>query len=164
MNLQTAAVLTGMISSVATTLTLIALIVSIRQNTRSQKILAVQSLAGAIAAINVPAMQSPQLGDALAAAVKDWKSATREQRTIAHYFLFTWFKLAEMAWYQQQAGVLDQDQWSGWETSTRMFYHGEGVRQGWWAHRKNSYSKAFRDYLARTEPPSGIVPLHDLLG
>lgn len=164
MDLQTTAVLTGMISSVATTATLIVLMVSIRQNTRSQKILAVQSLAGAIAAINVPAMQSPELGKALAATVKDWKSATRDQRAVSHYFRFTWFKLAEMAWYQQQAGVLDQDQWSGWETSTRMFHHSEGVKHWWWARRKNGYSKAFQDYLSRTEPPSGLLSLDDLIG
>lgn len=164
MNLPTAAVLSGMISSIATTLTLIVLIVSIRQNTRSQKVLAVQSLAGAITALNVPAMESPELGNALAAVVKDWKSATREQRAIAHFFLFTWFKLAEMAWYQRQAGVLDQEQWSGWETATRQFYHSESVREWWWAKRKNSYSKVFRDYLAQTDAPTGIIPLDDLLG
>lgn len=164
MDLQTAAVLTGIVSSVATTLTLIVLIVSIRQNTRAQKVLAVQSLAGAIAAINVPAMESPELGTALASTLKDWNSATHEQKTVSHYFLFTWFKLAEMAWYQQQAGVLDQDLWAGWESVTRIFYHSNGVKQVWWPNRRASYSTAFQEHLAGTEPPTGILPLSELIG
>ena len=164
MDLQTAAAFTGIVSSIATTLTLIVLIVSIRQNTRSQKVLAVQSLAGAIAAINVPAMSSPELGTALASVMKDWNAATHEQKTVSHYFLFTWFKLAEMAWYQREAGVLDQDQWSGWETVTRIFYHSEGVKQVWWPNRRSAYSTAFQQYLATTSPPTDIVPLGELIG
>ena len=78
--------------------------------------LAVESLAAAITAIKVPGMQSPALGTALAKATADWSSATREERMIAHFFLFSFFKLLENAWYQQKAGILDQAQWVGWET------------------------------------------------
>jgi hypothetical protein len=92
----------------AVTLTLIAVIVSLRQNTRSQKALAVESLAAAITAINLPGMESPALGAALAKAMADWSLATREERMIAHFFLFSFFKLLENAWYQQKAGILDQ--------------------------------------------------------
>src|SRR6476619_8666820 len=48
---------------------------------------------------NVPAMQSPALGTALATALKDWSSASHDERVIAHYFLFCFFKLHEQAWY-----------------------------------------------------------------
>ena len=69
----------------------------IRQNTQSQRVVAVESLATAIAAINVPAMQSPALGTALATALKDWSLASHDERVIAHYFLFCFFKLHEQA-------------------------------------------------------------------
>ena len=96
--------------------------------------------------------------------MQDWNSATREQKTVAHYFLFTWFKMAEMAWYQQQAGVLDQDQWSGWEAVTRIFYHSEGVKRVWWPNRSVAYSTAFQEHLAKTDSLSGIIPLNELIG
>src|SRR6266487_6467649 len=115
MNLQVFVALAEIVSALAVTLTLIALIVTIRQNTRSQKALAVDSLAAAITSINVPAMESPALGSALAKATADWRSATREERIVAHYFLFSLFKLLENAWYQQKAGILDKTQWLGWE-------------------------------------------------
>ena len=162
MNLQTVVSLAKIISALAVTLTLIAVIVSLRQNTRSQKALAVESLAAAITAINVPGMQSPALGTALAKATADWSSATREERMIAHFFLFSFFKLLENAWYQQKAGSLDQAQWVGWETMLRKYYHAEGVQQAWWPARKNGYSPEFQKFLSGTKPPEELGSLSEL--
>ena len=162
MNLQTVVSLAKIISALAVTLTLIAVIVSLRQNTRSQKALAVESLAAAITAINVPGMQSPALGTALAKATADWSSATREERMIAHFFLFSFFKLLENAWYQQKAGILDQAQWVGWETMLRKYYHAEGVQQAWWPARKNGYSPEFQKFLSETKPPEELGSLSEL--
>ena len=114
MDLQVFVAVAQIVSALAVTLTLIAVVVSLRQNTRSQKALAVESLAAAITAINVPAMESPALGTALAKATADWNSASCEERMLAHFFLFSFFKLLENAWYQQKAGILDQAQWIGW--------------------------------------------------
>ena len=162
MSLQTIVSLAEIISGLAVTLTLIAVIVSLRQNTRSQKALAVESLAAAITAINVPGMQSPALGTALAKATADWSSATREERMIAHFFLFSFFKLLENAWYQQKAGILDQAQWIGWETMLRRYYHADGVQQAWWPARKNGYSPEFQKFLSQTKPPEELSSLNEL--
>jgi hypothetical protein len=88
MDLQTFVAVAQIVSALAVTLTLIAVIVSLRQNTRSQKALIVDSLAAAITSINVPAMDSPFLGSALSRATADWASANREERIVAHYFCF----------------------------------------------------------------------------
>src|SRR6185503_20617565 len=147
MNLQVIVALAQIVSALAVLLTLVALSISIRQNTRSQKALVVDSLAAAITSINVPAMESPVLGSALSKATADWSSASREERMLAHFFLFSFFKLLENAWYQQKAGILDQAQWVGWETMLRKYYHAEGVQRAWWPARKNSYSPEFQKFL-----------------
>jgi len=134
----------------------------IRQNTQSQHVVAVESLAAAIAAINVPAMQSPLLGTALAKTLKDWTAATHDERVIAHYFLFSFFKLHEQAWYQYKSHVLDHTQWIGWENLIRVYYHSPGIQQVWWPSRRQAFSPQFQAYLAATEPPEAIVPLSDL--
>jgi hypothetical protein len=162
MNLQVLVALAEIISASAVTLTLIALIVSIRQNTRSQKALAVDSLAAAITSINVPAMKSHVLGCALSKATADWGSASREERIITHYFLFSFFKLLENAWYQQKAGILDQAQWLGWETLLRKYYHADGVRRVWWPGRKHAYSPEFQKFLSDTKPPDELGSLNEL--
>ena len=162
MDLQVLVALAEIVSASAVVLTLVVLIVSIRQNTRSQKALVVDSLAAAITSINVPAMESPVLGSALSKATADWGSATREERIVAHYFLFSFFKLLENAWYLQKAGILDQAQWLGWETVLRKYYYAEGVRRVWWPGRQNAYSPEFQKFLSGTKPPDELGSLTDL--
>ena len=162
MNLQELVALAEIVSAFAVVLTLIVLIISIRQNTKSQKALVVDSLAAAITSINVPAMESSALGSALAKATADWRSASREERVIAHYFLFSLFKLLENGWYQQKAGILDQAHWLGWESLLRKYYLAEGVRRVWWHSRKHAYSPEFQKYLATTKPPEDLSSLGEI--
>jgi len=162
MNLQVLVALAEIVSASAVVLTLVVLIISIRQNTKSQKALVVDSLAAAITSINVPAMESPALGSALSKATADWRSASREERIIAHYFLFSLFKLLENAWYQQKTGVLDQAHWLGWESLLRKYYHSDGVRRVWWPSRKHAYSPEFQNFLSETKPPKELSSLGEL--
>jgi hypothetical protein len=159
MTMENLAAIAEIVNAAAVTLTLLGLIATIRQNTKSQKAMAVDSLAAAIAAINVPATQSPALGSALSSAVNDWASATRDERIMTHYFLFSFFKLHESAWYQLQAGILDAAQWQGWEKGVRKFYHSKGVREVWWPNRRHAFSPEFQAYLAATSPPDEIGSL-----
>jgi hypothetical protein len=162
MDLQVFVAIANIVNALAVTFTLAVLIVSIRQNTKSQKVLAVDSLAAAIASINVPAMESPVLGSAIAKATDNWDSASREECIMAHYFPFSFFKLSENAWYQQKAKILDRIQWLGWETLLRKYYHSEGVCQVWWPNRGHAYSQEFQRFLAETVPPDDIGSLSDL--
>ena len=68
MTLEQLSALAQIVGAGALLASLIFVGLQIRQNTQSQRVVAVESLAAAIAAINVPAMQSPALGAALATA------------------------------------------------------------------------------------------------
>jgi hypothetical protein len=162
MNLQVLVALAEIVSALAVVLTLVVLIISIRQNTKSQRALVVDSLAAAITSINVPAMESPTLGSALSKATANWSSASREERIVAHYFLFSFFKLLENAWYQQKTNVLDRAQWLGWEKLLRKYYHSDGVRRVWWPARQHGYSPEFQRFLSGTKPPDELGNLNDL--
>jgi hypothetical protein len=76
--------------------------------------------------------------------------------------LFSYFKLAENAWYQRQAGVLEAAQWDGWERMVRLYYHSDGVRRAWWPRRRGAFSDAFQAYLASTAAPEDFGSLNDL--
>jgi len=162
MTIEQLSALAQIVGASAVLASLIFVGLQIRQNTHSQRIVAVESLAAAIAAINVPAMQSPALGTALATALKDWSLASHDQRVIAHYFLFCFFKLHEQAWYQYRSRVLDDAQWVGWENLIRAYYHSPGIQQVWWPSRREAFSPQFQAYLAATEPPRAISTLADL--
>jgi hypothetical protein len=158
-NLAAWAQLFGVISVV---ISIVGLIVTIRQQTKFQKAMVVDSLATAIVSINIPCTESPALGLALSRAVTDWSSATRDERVMAHYFLFSFFRLLENAWYQQRSGVLDQAQWVGWETLMRKYFHSDGVQKVWWPNRRHTYSPEFQRYLATTTPPTNLAGLHEI--
>src|SRR5438046_7059893 len=162
MNLQVIVALAQIVSALAVLLTLVVLIISIRQNTRSQKDLVVDSRAAAITSSNVPAMESPVLGSALSKATADWSSASRDERIIAHFFLFSFFKLLENACYQQKTGVLDQAQWVGWEKLLRKYYHSNGVGRVWWPDRQHGYSPEFQKFRSETQPPDELGRLNQL--
>ncbi len=162
MDLQYLASIAEIVGAIAVVVTLVFLVVSIRQNTMSQRALAVDSLTAAITAINVPAIESPKVGAAVAKAVNDWDNASRDERIIAHFFIFSFFKLAENAWYLRQSNVLDEGQWLGWETSLRMYYHSDGIQKVWWPNRRNAYSVEFQRFLAETTPPDGHGSLADI--
>jgi len=150
MTLQLISDLSQIAATIAVVASLLFVGMQIRQNTRSQRVVAVNSLTAAAVAINVPGMESPAFGEALASAMKDWRGASREERIVAHYFLFSFFKLAESAWYQRELQALDVSQWAGWESLMLSFYHCDGVKSGWWLHRGDVYSPRFRAYLEST--------------
>jgi len=152
------------INAVAVVVTLVVVIVSIRQNTKAQRAVAVDSLAAAIAAINVPLIEAPAVGLAISRAMADWQSASPSDRVTAHYFLFSLFKLHENAWYQQKEGTLDEEQWRGWQMLLRKYYHSKGVREVWWPARRHGYSRAFQEFLAATSDAPEIGSLGDLFG
>ena len=79
-----------------------------------------------------------------------------------HFFLFSFFKLLENAWYQRRAGILDQAQWIGWETLLRKYYHADGVRRVWWPGRKDAYSPEFQKFLSGTKPADELGNLNEL--
>lgn len=159
MSMQDLVALAEIASALGVLLSLIFVGLQIRQNTKAQRVLAVESLSAAITAINVPAMESPALGSAVSKVCADWYGASREERIIAHYFLFSIFKLLETAWYQQKSQTLDPAHWAGWERLLLMLYHSPGIQAVWWPSRKHAYSPEFQAYLAATRPSDGVAPL-----
>jgi hypothetical protein len=150
MTLQQASDFSQIIGAISVVASLVFVGLQVRQNTRSQRLVAVNSLTAAAVAINAPGMESPFFGEALSQAMTDWETATREQRIVSHYFLFSFFKLAESAWYQRQVQVLDATQWAGWERLLLAFYHCDGIKFGWWRYRGDVYSPEFQIYLSGT--------------
>ncbi len=164
MSMQAFVAIAEIVSALSVAATLGLMVVSLRQNTNAQRAVAVDSLAAAIATINVPAIGSPVVGSAVCSATTDWWQATRDERIVAHYFLFSYFKLSENGWYQQRAKILEREQWLGWEKNLRKLYHSSGVQDAWWPNRRNAFSQQFQDYLSNTTSPGDIGSLSDVFG
>jgi hypothetical protein len=162
MSLEQAACLGQVIAALAVLASLVFVGFQIRQAARFQKLAAVDALSTAIAGINLAGMETPVLGEALATASLDWDVASREQRIVAHYFLMSYFKLAENAWNQRRAGILTSDQWFGWENMLLIFYHSAGVQGAWWPRRRNAFSPPFQAYLSGTNAPRDFATMSEV--
>jgi len=151
-----------LIAAIGVIASLFYLAVQIRQNTRSQRSIVVDSLTGSLIALLGPQATDPALTRAFAAAVEDWHAATEEDRLRAIALLLMLFKLCENAWFQQRQGTLDREQWQGWDLYIRAYYHRPGVKS-WWSLRRGMFAAGFRDYLEATEPIAEAVPLTELI-
>src|SRR5437016_13039748 len=83
----------------------------IRQNTRSQRSVVVDSLTGSLIAVLGPQASDPALTRACAAAVEDWRGAAAEERLRAACVLLAPFKLSETAWFQARRGTPERERW-----------------------------------------------------
>src|SRR5438128_837131 len=100
------------------------------------------SLAHSIVDLLGSMAQQPESVRAFAAVVQDWERASDEERLRAVSFLFATFKFFENAWFQRRQGILDPEQWLGWDVYIRLYFHQPGV-QTWWRLRKVAFAPGF---------------------
>ena len=162
MSLETINSVAQIVAAIGVVASLFYLAAQIRQNTKSQRSVVVDSLTSSLIALLGPQAADPSLTRSFATAVEDWQGATEEDRSRAAATLFTLFKLFENAWFQQRQGTLDREQWEGWDLYIRVYFHRPGV-QVWWSDRKAMFAAGFRKYIEATQPVSGVTPLSQLI-
>jgi hypothetical protein len=161
-SLETINSVAQIVAAIGVIASLFYLAAQIRQNTKSQRSVVVDSLTSSLIALLGPQSYDPELMRSFSAAVDDWHGATVEDRTRAVATLFITFKLFENAWFQQRQGTLDREQWEGWDLHMRVYYHRPGV-QVWWSDRRAMFAAGFRKYIEATQPVSGVSPLSQLI-
>ena len=162
MTLETLSSVAQLVAAIGVVASLFYLAVQIRQNTRSQRSVVVDSLTSSLIALLGPHSPDPNQMRAFASVVEDWHGATEDDRLRAVSMLFTTFKLFENAWFQQRQGTLEREQWESWDLHIRVYYHRPGV-QTWWSDRRGLFSVGFRNYLEATKPISEVSPLRQLI-
>jgi hypothetical protein len=161
-SLETINSIAQIVAAIGVIASLFYLAAQIRQNTRSQRSIVVDSLTSSLINLLGPQSSDPDLTRSFASATEDWHGASVEDRSRAAATLFTLFKLLENAWFQKRQGTLEREQWEGWDLYVRVYFHRPGV-QVWWADRKAMFAAGFRNYVEGTKPVSGVSPLSQLI-
>lgn len=162
MSLETINAIAQLIAALGVIASLFYLAVQIRQNTRSQRSIVVDSLAQSLINLVGPQSTDPVLTRAFASATEDWHGAAEADRLRAAPVLFPLFKLFENAWFQKRQGTLDAEQWEGWDAYARMYFHLPGVKM-WWQLRRAAFASGFRDYIESTKPIPEMLPLSQVI-
>jgi hypothetical protein len=161
-NLETISAIAQLVAALGVIASLFYLAAQIRQNTRSQRSVVVDSLTQSLIHLLEPQASDPELTRAFVAATEDWQSASETDRLRSVSILFTTFKLFENAWFQRRQGTLEPAQWEGWDLHMRVYYHRPGVKT-WWSLRRGMFAADFRRYLEATKPITDLAPLSQLI-
>lgn len=162
MNLEAVNALAQLIAAIGVIASLFYLAAEIRQNTRSQRMAVVDSLAHSIADLLVPLSHNPELMRAFSAVAENWYGATEEDRLRVLPFNLALFKLFENAWFQKRQRTLDPQQWEGWDLYIRMYYHRPGMKD-WWRLRRAAFAPGFRDYVESSAPIEELPSVTELI-
>jgi hypothetical protein len=127
-SLEAVNVLAQLIAAIGVIVSLFYLAAQIRQNTRSQRSVVVDSLTHSLIDLLGPQAQNPESLRAFSVVIEDWHGSTEHDRVRALPFIFATFKIFENAWFQQRQGTLDRQQWEGRDAYIRIYYHRPGVK------------------------------------
>jgi hypothetical protein len=160
--LETLNAIAQLIAALGVIASLFYLAAQIRQNTRSQRSVVVDSLTRSLIDLLGPQTSDLNQMQAWISVTEDWHRATEADRLRGIFLLFTMFKVFENAWFQQCQGTLDPEQWEAWDLHIRVYYHRPGVKS-WWSLRRAMFAAGFREYLASSDPVKDLPPISQLM-
>ena len=162
MNWESINSIAQLIAALGVVASLFYLAAQIRQNTRSQRSLVVDSLTRSLNDLIGPQASDLTQMQTWISITEDWCGATEADRLRGIFLLFTMFKVFENAWFQQCQGTLDPEQWEAWDLHIRVYYHRPGVKT-WWSLRRGMFAAGFREYLESSEPVKDLPPISELI-
>jgi len=160
--LETVSAIAQIIAAIGVIASLFYLAAQIRQNTRSQRAVVVDSLAHSLIDLLGPQAHDVEFTRAFSRVINDWNGASEEDRIRTVSVLLAVFKLFENAWFQKRQGTLDAQQWEGWDAYARMYFHLPGVKT-WWQLRRAAFAHGFRNYLESSQPIAEMTPLSEII-
>lgn len=152
MNISNLADISEIIGSIAVVITLIFLVLQMRENTRAIKASTRQSARDADSQAIIAAIEHP-------GAILAWtKPEMTDEEAVQHTFWLTlFFRNRENDWFQYQRGVMDKDTWERYKSSITATFMSERNRNWWF----NWGTLVFNpDYVAQVNSVLEKTPTH----
>jgi hypothetical protein len=160
MNVETINVWAQLVASIGVIVSLFYVAAQVRQNTRSSRAIVVDSLARSMHDLAFEMAQNDELL-MTATMLKDWSSASELERARYASFMLAYFKLFENGWFQMRKGMLERDQWEGYDAFLRTVWVQPAV-QTWWSMRRTFFAPGFRNYVENLKEAPGVPSLTQL--
>ena len=136
-----------LVGGAAVIVTLFYLAIQVRQNTRSNRLVATQGLVAGQASANLLAAVHGDLAAIMNTGVFSEDDLTPKERHRFNCYLIAFYVQVDFAYQQFLAGQLDESVWNRME-SEFVFFHLPGITQ-WWAQDKQRFSPEFVDTVDR---------------
>ena len=156
MSLSDLASIGSLISGVAVAITLIFLVMQMRQNTLAVKATATQSFSALYQQISNIVVVNGDMARIWRQGLDDIHQLSDDERVRFISYLSTIFRFMESARLQWRHGQLDNQHWYELETEIKDFSMQPGVK-AYWALRRHWHADDFGRWF-ESLPPSEIVP------
>jgi hypothetical protein len=135
------------IGGIAVLITLIYLVIQIRQNTRMMRASAHHSVNELGVHINLALGTDPEASRVLQVGSANYTELTSHQRLMFHLMMRANFSGAEDFYIQTREGLLDSDMWDSRKLSMTRYLQQPGV-QAWWDKNNELFSADFVNDLS----------------
>ncbi len=135
------------VSGLAVVISLLYLAVQIRQNTRSLRAGAHQSITSHIAELNRTIVENAEVARLMEVGLRDLMALSPEDRRRFNAYNSARFRHYDNLYYQYRAGTLEESQWSGLRNLLRFHLSQPGIVR-WWEEARAFYSPDFVAYVA----------------
>ena len=146
MNWEALGATADMIGSLGVIVTLGYLAVQIRQNTRSVRGAAYQSIIESIASANDMLANNPQLSGVFRAGQEGTSELTEDETRTFHHLMNSFVRRFENVHLQDSRGLLEREDWSGFLESGLNLLSKKGAG-AWWRQNAWRYNTPFVDFI-----------------
>lgn len=139
----------GVIGSVAVSLTVVYLAMQIRESTKATYAQSYQTAVAAFGDMAAIVGETKEKARIYATGMADPDKLDDDEYLQFAYLGISLFRKYENAYFQYRSGMIDDTFWDGHRDNLLWFFHRPGT-QRWWAERRLGFSKSFREYLEGT--------------
>jgi hypothetical protein len=144
------------LGAVAVVLSLVYVAAQVRQNTKALRGAATANAIASLRDWNKELIGNPSVARIWGRGVESMDDLDEDGRAQFIVLAFNLFKTLEDMHFQFRQGSMDPEVWDGWESFAALYLKRPGSQQ-YWAHRRQLFSRPFRDWL------DGLAPSEDLL-
>lgn len=150
------------LGGIGVVITLAYLAVQIRQNSRSVKATAAQSVLQSLSEALLTSAESPGLTRVVAVGLTDFEQLDELEQTQLFIWLFAWFRIIEQAHQHYTTGNIEEDQWRGQVTHLKALMLAPACSRFWQA-RRSVFSTGFQKFVDSLDTEGAAPATSDAL-
>ena len=158
MSLADLASLGSFVSGVAVAITLIFLVIQMRQNTLAVRAAASQALSSAYAELSNITVTNGDMARIWRLGLSDLGQLNDDERVRFMSYVSTAFRFMESARLQWRRGQLDEEHWRALEGDIKDIVAQPGIK-AYWALRRHWHAEEFRTWLEALPQPETVPSL-----
>ena len=155
MNWDALGALSELVGAIGVVVTLAYLAIQIRLNSEAVKAGAAQTVMQSMSEYFRAPSESPQLAGLLTSAFANFDELEEAEITQMFYFVFSWFRLVELAHHHYRLGNIPDSFWDGQITLMSSLMRTPAIFR-FWDVRKNVFSGEFRNFIDGLDLTSDI--------